>query len=150
MNKEKSTNILVVDDERTSRELLKKMLERKGFRVVTAANGEEGLARVLADNIQVVLCDIVMPRLNGIEFLKKVKDCLTVQVIMITGQADVARCLLSLQHGACGYLLKPIHIEELLKLINHAKRNILERKQIFDSAFGTKRKQRPARAAKRR
>lgn|GEM_PF-1292877 len=130
------TNILIIDDEQDSREFLKNTLERKGFTVITADDGEDGLEKLQILNVPIVICDIVMPKVDGIEFLKRVHSCnVVVEVIMLTGQSNLSRCLSSIEHGACSYLIKPVDIQELLEHIQRAQRNIKEKTEMIKVAF---------------
>lgn len=140
MKKSEIFNILVVDDDKSTRSLLKNILEKEGYSVITAENGDEGLCKILKHNIQIVICDIVMPKLDGFEFLRRVHDCLSVQVIMMTGKTDIAKCILSIQLGAVGYLIKPIVAKDLFKLVETAKRHIKERISLFRRLYGVKHK----------
>ncbi|MDO8489477.1 MAG: CHASE2 domain-containing protein [Candidatus Omnitrophota bacterium] len=128
--------ILVVDDEQQVRALLKEMLEHKGYRVYCAADGCQGLEMVRESGIGIVLCDIVMPGLDGIEFLRQVRQQnSTVQVIMITGKSDPDNCREAIKDGACGYLVKPFSLEELVNSVLLATRHISEKKQIIKEAL---------------
>lgn len=139
MKNKEVLNILIADDELETREYLKCILERKGYSVVTAADGEEALKKLSEHNIQVAVCDIVMPKMDGIEFLKRAhKQNLVAEVIMVTGQSNLSRCLAAIEYGACSYLVKPLNIDELLTHIERARRNILEKADMVKTAFSVK------------
>ncbi|MEI6185427.1 MAG: response regulator, partial [Bacteroidota bacterium] len=70
-------NILVIDDERSIRSVLKDILTNEGHTVQEAADGEEGFAKLMAGNFDVVLCDIKMPKMDGLEFLSKATEANT-------------------------------------------------------------------------
>lgn len=124
--------ILVIDDEEVIRDTLKRILERRGFTVITAKDGEEGLYQIMNNKVQVVFCDIMMPKINGIEFLKRVHDYnSSVEVIMITGYSTLDNCIESVEKGACGYLTKPFQINEIFESIEKAERNIREKKEMI-------------------
>lgn len=130
------TRVLIIDDEHDAREFLKNTLERKGFTVIIAEDGDDGLEKLQVLNIPIVICDIVMPKVDGIEFLKRVHACnVVVEVIMLTGQSNLSRCLSSIEHGACSYLIKPVDIQDLLEHIQRAQRNIKEKTEMIKVAF---------------
>ncbi len=123
--------ILLVDDDQKLLAGIKKLLTKKGYDVVTASNGAEALEMIRIQNIHVVILDVKMPGITGIEVLKEIKqDFPLIQVIMLTGHATVYGVTESLKFGATDYLLKPINIEELLQKTGEAfeKRARLEQK----------------------
>ena len=129
-------HILIVDDEEDIRDYLKSILERKGFTVTTAREGEEGLKFIMNSNIHVVLCDIVMTKMDGLQFLKKVKDFnSSVEVIMITGYSNLDACMESIDKGACAYLVKPVNVDDVFAAIARAQRNIREKKEMIEKAL---------------
>jgi len=131
--------ILIVDDEKEVRESLKTILERKGFEVVISEDGEDALKKVKNTGTNIVICDIVMPKIDGIEFLKKARSYnLSIQIIMITGYSTMERCVEAIENGACGYLRKPFLIEDVVKNIERAQRNIQERMDMIKEALSTK------------
>lgn len=132
----KTFTVLVVDDEEDIRNVMKNCLERRGYTVLTAGDGEEALKKMEGTIVDIVLCDIVMPKMNGIEFLQRMRQYnLKTEVIMITGQSTPERCVDSLEFGACQYLMKPTTVENILKSIDRAKRNIKEKQEILRRAL---------------
>jgi DNA-binding NtrC family response regulator len=130
-------HILIVDDDDGVRESLKLLLEHRGFTVTAARDGEEGLKIIEASNIHIVLCDIVMPKMDGIEFLKRVHEFNScVEVIMFTGHSDIDNCVESVEKGACEYLIKPARIEKILEAIARAQRNVHEKQEMIKKALG--------------
>lgn len=141
MKNKNETTIIIIDDEVEVRQFLKNGLERKGYTVITAEDGSDALNKLKNTTIHVAICDIVMPKMDGIEFLKKVhQENLVVEVIMMTGQSDLSRCLSSIEYGACSYLVKPIRIEDLYEHIERARRNINEKAEMLKAAFQAKTK----------
>ena len=129
-------HILIIDDEADIRDYLKSILERKGFNVTSAQDGEEGLNFIMNSNIHIVLCDIRMPKIDGLQFLKKVKDFnSSVEVIMITGHSNLDCCIESVDKGACEYLTKPVNIDDLFAAIARAQRNIGEKQEMIKKAL---------------
>ncbi len=106
--------ILVVDDEAVIRDLLKRTLLREGFKVVTATDGIEGLKHLESGGVEIVISDIVMPKMGGMELLEKVKaDFPQIPVILITGQAYKAESKHAPVSGAEAYIVKPFKNQDI-------------------------------------
>jgi DNA-binding NtrC family response regulator len=106
--------ILVAEDEANLRMVLQKELERHGYRVQVAPDGEAALRRLEETNVDVLLCDINMPRMDGMELLRRVHERPNPpEVIMLTGQATVETAVEAMKLGAYDYLTKPYSITEL-------------------------------------
>lgn len=120
-------NILIIDDEKAIRNVLKEILANEGFAVDEAADGEDGLKKFTAGSFDVVLCDIKMPKLDGIEFLQKVIESGSdVPVIMISGHGNIETAVDAVKKGAFDYLAKPPDLNRLLITIRNAMdRNVL-------------------------
>ena len=141
MQENRKENILLIDDEAPTLEFLGTTLNRKGYFVLTAKDGEEGVEKVKQFKARIVLCDIIMPKIDGIEFLKRVREYnLVTEVIMMTGKSSLDKCMEAIENGACGYLIKPLKIEEVLEAISRAKRNIAEKHEMIKKALEQKRK----------
>lgn len=113
--------VLIVDDEESLRRILKKELTRKGFYVEVAQDGDDGLQFLRNDTFDVVLLDIVMPGMDGIEFMKELKtDPLAPAVVVLTGKATVESAVLAMKSGAFDYITKPYKLDELDVLIKKA------------------------------
>jgi len=112
------TSILIVDDELVLRESLAAWLERDGHQVETAASGEEGLERLMKKRFDIMLVDIKMEGMSGLEVLRKVKDSdPDVAVVMITAFGSISTAIEAMKEGAQDYLLKPFDPNELGLLI---------------------------------
>lgn len=110
----KTKSILVVDDEKTSRDTLGKLLEREGYEVDCAANGHEALEKLKHHHVDCVLSDIKMPGLDGIGLLELIKSKYPdIYVIMVTAHGEVDVYLESANLGAYDFVHKPIKFEEL-------------------------------------
>jgi DNA-binding NtrC family response regulator len=109
-----AARILVAEDEANLRMVLQKELERHGYRVQVAPDGEAALRRLEETNVDVLLCDINMPRMDGMELLRRVHERPNPpEVIMLTGQATVETAVEAMKLGAYDYLTKPYSIVEL-------------------------------------
>ncbi|MDH4206699.1 MAG: response regulator [Desulfobacteraceae bacterium] len=114
-------NILLVDDDQNFLSVAKKRLAKRGHTVQTLSNGTEVFEKLQAQSIHVVVLDVKMPGISGIEILKEIKKNFPlVQVIMLTGVPTVGCAADSLKSGALNYLIKPVDIEELLQKIKEA------------------------------
>src|SRR6185503_12919441 len=107
-----SSTILLVDDEDSVQSLLTYPLERDGFRVVSARDGEEALARFGEENPDLVVLDIMLPHLDGLEVCKRLRARSTVPIIMLTARDDELDKVVGLELGADDYITKPFSIRE--------------------------------------
>src|SRR5688500_2872255 len=107
-----SATILLVDDEDSVQKLLTYPLEREGFRVVSARDGEEALRRFAEEDIDLVVLDLMLPRLDGLEVCKRLRAESTVPIIMLTARDDELDKVLGLELGADDYITKPFSIRE--------------------------------------
>ena len=107
-----SSTILLVDDEDSVQKLLTYPLERDGFRVVSARDGEEALMRFADEPIDLVVLDIMLPKLDGLEVCKRLRAESSVPIIMLTARDDEFDTVLGLELGADDYITKPFSIRE--------------------------------------
>jgi DNA-binding response OmpR family regulator len=107
-----SATILLVDDEDSVQKLLTYPLERDGYRVVQARDGEEALARFDAETIDLVVLDVMLPRLDGLEVCKRLRARSAVPIVMLTARDDELDKVLGLELGADDYITKPFSIRE--------------------------------------
>jgi DNA-binding response OmpR family regulator len=107
-----ASTILLVDDEDSVQKLLTYPLERDGFRVVVARDGEEALQRFAEEPIDLVVLDLMLPRLDGLEVCKRLRADSTVPIIMLTARDDELDKVLGLELGADDYITKPFSIRE--------------------------------------
>jgi DNA-binding NtrC family response regulator len=127
-------SILVIDDERSIRNVLKEILSSEGYKVEEAIDGEDGLKKFLAGNFDLVLCDIKMPKLDGIEFLQKAFAAnADVPVIMISGHGNIETAVDAVKKGAYDYISKPPDLNRLLITIRNAmdKTNLVKETKIL-------------------
>ena len=104
--------ILLVDDEDAVLKLLTYPLERDGLRVLTARDGEEALEQFAAESVDLVVLDIMLPRLDGLEVCKRVRARSSVPIIMLSARGDELDKVLGLELGADDYITKPFSIRE--------------------------------------
>jgi len=114
-------NILVIDDERAIRNVLKDILGNEGYKTEEAADGEEGLKKFQAGSFDVVLCDIKMPKMDGLEFLQKATESNPdTPIIMISGHGNIETAVEAVKKGAYDYISKPPDLNRLLITIRNA------------------------------
>lgn len=129
------TNILVVDDELNVRQLLSKVLTKEGYRVYTACDGLEGLELLQNISIDIIISDIKMPRMTGIEFLHKVKKIEPeIGFILITAFATTETAIDALKSGAQDYVTKPFDFNEILTAV---KKITMTKQHIYISGTNT-------------
>ncbi len=121
-----TATILLVDDEESVQKLLTYPLEREGFRVVQARNGEEALERFEADHVDLIVLDLMLPRVDGLEVCRRVRASSTVPIIMLTARDDEVDKVLGLELGADDYITKPFSIREFRSRV----RALLRRAQL--------------------
>lgn len=122
-----SETILVIDDERAIRSTLKEILTFEGYTVEEASDGAEGLKKILASNYACVICDIKMPKMDGIEVLEKVMaEKPETQMIIISGHGNIETAVEAVKKGAFDYISKPPDLNRLLITL----RNAMERKDL--------------------
>ena len=132
-----SNSILIIDDERAIRKTLSEILTYEGFKVEEAADGEEGWKLFNEKNYDVVLCDIKMPKLDGLEFLTKATEKnADIPVIMISGHGTIETAVDAVKKGAYDYVAKPPDLNRLLITI----RNALDKNKLSKETRVLKRK----------
>ncbi len=122
--------VLVIDDEQGFRDLLRFELQNLGYEVFTADNGEDGIKTAREKTVDVVVSDLTMPRLGGLEALSAIKaNDPKVEVIIITGHATIATAIESMKRGAYDYIMKPFQLQDLRRLVDRAldKRRLNQR-----------------------
>ena len=113
--------ILVIDDEESFRHMLSVILKREGFEVETASDGEEGVQKVMINTYDQVLCDIRMPRMDGLDFLKEVqKTGIDTTLIMMSAYGTIDTALEAMKLGAYDYISKPFKPDEIILTLKKA------------------------------
>ncbi|MCI8384426.1 MAG: response regulator transcription factor [Clostridia bacterium] len=123
MEKELKT-ILIVDDEPSIRDLLRYNLEREGYRIIEASDGMEGVNMALEQKPDIMLLDIMLPKLDGLSVCKRVKNSLNIPIIMLTAKAEEIDTILGLELGADDYITKPFSVRELAARVKANLRKI--------------------------
>src|SRR6478752_4920129 len=133
------SNILIIDDEKAIRKTLSEILSYEGYKIEEASDGEEGLKKFKEKTFDVVLCDIKMPKLDGIEFLDKVREINPdVPVIMISGHGTIETAVEAVKKGAYDYIAKPPDLNRLLITIRNAmdKTNLVAETKVLKRKVG--------------
>ncbi len=127
-----SIRVLVVDDERPTRLLMERELPRSGFAIVTAESGELALEQVRGQDFDVVLLDLKMPGMGGMEALRQIRASGTsAEVVILTGHPDVGTAIEAMKLGAYDYLTKPFKLAEVEVVLRRAaERNRLQRENL--------------------
>ncbi|WEK34390.1 MAG: sigma-54 dependent transcriptional regulator [Candidatus Pseudobacter hemicellulosilyticus] len=128
------STILIIDDEKAIRKTLSEILSYEGYKIEEAGDGEEGLKKFKERAFDVVLCDIKMPKLDGIEFLDKAREANPdVPVIMISGHGTIETAVEAVKKGAYDYISKPPDLNRLLITIRNAmdKTNLVAETKVL-------------------
>jgi diguanylate cyclase (GGDEF)-like protein len=121
------THVLVVDDDPVSRKVLEKMVANSGYEVVTACDGEEAWILLLKNEIQLVICDWMMPRMSGLELCSKLREkrfSRYIYTILVTSKDDKQDMIAGLTQGADDYIAKPVGRGELIARLRVGERMI--------------------------
>ncbi len=111
--------ILVVEDEYALSDILASTLKKEKYNVDVSNDGESGLDNALSDNYDLIILDVMLPKVNGFEILKSIKENnIRSKVIMLTAKSELDDKLLGFNTGADDYITKPFHIEEVIARVN--------------------------------
>ena len=130
------SKILIIDDEKSIRSTLREILEYEKYQVDDAADGTEGLQMVEKTKYDIILCDIKMPRMDGIDVLKAVMQMTDTPVVMISGHGNIETAVESIKLGAYDYIAKPIDLNRLLVTL----RNALDKSELITETKALKKK----------
>jgi DNA-binding response OmpR family regulator len=125
-----SSTILLVDDEDSIQKLLTYPLEREGYRVLQARDGEEALTRFASERVDLVVLDIMLPKLDGLEVCKRLRAESEVPIIMLTARDDELDKVLGLELGADDYITKPFSIREFRSRVRALLRRASVSRQV--------------------
>ena len=127
--------ILLIDDDAGIRKVTAMVLEQEGYRVLTAPDGPTGIRICEEDSPQIVITDIGMPGMDGLEVLKKIKSTAPDrEVIVATAFTEIALAIKAMQLDASGFVTKPVSDESLTLALDRAKERYLKRKDMIDYA----------------
>jgi len=130
-------NILIIDDERAIRKTLSEILSYEGYKIDEAVDGEEGLKKFTSAEYDVVLCDVKMPKMDGIEFLEKAKASNPdIPIIVISGHGNIELAVEAVKKGAFDYISKPPDLNRMLITL----RNAMDRQTLVTETKVLKRK----------
>jgi CheY-like chemotaxis protein len=112
------SNILVVDDEESIRDLISELLETKGYRIVTACDGQDALTKMESETFDLFITDMSMPNMDGMTLLKEIKKIQPLAVVIVlTGFSSIEGAVNAIHAGAFQYLSKPIKSKELFEIV---------------------------------
>jgi two-component system nitrogen regulation response regulator NtrX len=130
-------SILIIDDEKAIRSTLSEILSFEGYKVTEAEDGEEGLKKFIANNYDVVLCDIKMPKMDGLEFLEKAGEVNPdIPVVIISSHGNIETAVEAVKKGAYDYISKPPDLNRLLITL----RNAIDKQKLVKETKVLKRK----------
>ena len=128
--------ILIIDDERAIRSTLREILEYESYQVDDAVDGPTGLELVSKESYDVILCDIKMPQMDGIEVLEKVQQMTDAPMVMISGHGNIETAVEAIKKGAYDYIAKPLDLNRLLITI----RNAMDKSRLVTETKALKRR----------
>lgn len=117
--------VLVVDDEKAIVDILKFNLEKEGFQVNTAYDGEQGMESFRKEEPDLIILDIMMPKINGLDVCKMIRKESSVPIIMLTAKAEEVDKVLGLEFGADDYVTKPFGVRELMARVKSNMRRVV-------------------------
>lgn len=130
-------NILIIDDERPIRNTLKEILEYEKFKVDEAEDGPSGLEKIKSGKYDLIMCDIKMPKMDGLEVLEKSIDFgIDTPMVMISGHGNIETAVEAIKKGAYDFISKPLDLNRLLVTV----RNAIDRKELVQETKKLKRK----------
>ena len=132
----RSARLLIAEDDSNLRKVLKIELTAEGFQVSEAKNGQDAVDCMQREEFDVLLLDLNMPGLPGLDVLRKVKELdLPLEVVVLTADASVAKAVEAMRRGACDYLNKPVKVDELVVVLQKAceKKSLLHEVQLLRS-----------------
>ena len=125
------SSVLIIDDEQSLRDFVNKNLEVRGFQTYTAANGLEGLALFKTNDVDLVIVDLMMPHMNGLETIRRIRQESLVPIIVLSALGEVDDRVAGLRAGGDDYLVKPYAFSELLARLEALTRRMLPQMDEF-------------------
>ncbi|GHU45660.1 DNA-binding response regulator [Clostridia bacterium] len=124
--------ILVVDDDKTICDLLSLYLEREGYAVTCATNGERAIEKCRATKPDLVMLDIMLPGIDGMQVCKEIRAFSVVPIIMLTAKDDTSDKVTGLNYGADDYIIKPFHVDEIVARVRAVLRRTVKKTEKND------------------
>lgn len=124
--------VLVVDDDKTTRKMVSLILKSKGYEVVTAENGMDGLQKLGLEQINLILTDMNMPYMDGIEFTRQVRanpEIAHIPIVMLTTEAEEEEKQRAYQAGVDDYIVKPATAEQIVESMKRIIKKIFAKKE---------------------
>jgi two-component system response regulator VicR len=129
--------ILIVDDEKNIVDIIAFNLKKEGYKVLRAGDGAEGVRLTMEENPDLILLDIMMPKMDGYEACKKIREKKNTPIIMLTARAEELDKVLGLELGADDYVTKPFGVRELMARVKaNLRRQIVQEETISDETEG--------------
>lgn len=135
------SKILIVDDEKNQRELISYILQKESYSTETSATAEEALNIIKSDEIDVVITDLKLPKMDGIQLLKEITNISPeTSVIIITGHGSIDSAVYAIKHGAFDYITKPLKKEQIILVTKKAieRTNLLKERKFLVSRISSK------------
>ncbi|MDD4843947.1 MAG: response regulator [Anaerotignum sp.] len=130
--------VLIVDDEKNIVEIIAFNLKKEGYNILKAADGVEGVKLALEENPDLILLDIMMPKMDGYEACKKIREKKNTPIIMLTARAEEVDKVLGLELGADDYVTKPFGVRELMARVKaNLRRQIVHEEAVVEEADGS-------------
>jgi len=137
---ERNVSVLALDDDRTLLDVYSRAFARAGYRCITTQDGAEALSRIASEAIDVVITDLAMPGMSGVEFMRKVRERdADLPILVVTGRPAIDSAIDSIDAGVFRYLMKPVVPAELVKAVGdavHARSLAQARRAAFDHLAG--------------
>lgn len=125
--------ILIVDDEKNIVDIIAFNLKKEGYDVITAEDGEEGVEKTFSENPDLILLDIMMPKMDGYEACRKIREKKHTPIIMLTARAEEVDKVLGLEMGADDYVTKPFSVRELMARVKANLRKMAVLQKSIDT-----------------
>ena len=129
--------ILIVDDEKNIADIIAFNLKKEGYQVIKAGDGEEGVKMAMEENPDLILLDIMMPKMDGYEACKKIREKKNTPIIMLTARAEELDKVLGLELGADDYVTKPFGVRELMARVKANLRKTVIREEVAEEKPAT-------------
>src|ERR1041385_8314358 len=113
--------VLIIDDEKSIRRSLREIMEFEKFSVDEAEDGQSGFTKITSEQYDLVICDVKMPKLDGLELLQRLsKEAVDVPLIMMSGHGNIETAVEAVKKGAYDFLTKPVDLNRLLVTLRNA------------------------------